>query len=153
MTIEEINNVFAATNDKALRLVLPDKSSVPAHFHITEVGYVKKEFIDCGGTVRTEEGCRLQIWVANDVDHRVSTAKFIQILEHGDPVLPSRDIPVTFEYGNPRVSLYGMSEVVEEDDCAYLILENKQTDCLAKDVCGITPANDVSSCGPNSGCC
>ncbi|MEI7863404.1 MAG: DUF6428 family protein, partial [Planctomycetota bacterium] len=37
--------------------MLPDKSFVPAHFHITEVGRVQKDFIDCGGTVRSATTC------------------------------------------------------------------------------------------------
>ena len=32
----------------ALHLMLPDGSFVPAHFHVTEVGRVQKDFIDCG---------------------------------------------------------------------------------------------------------
>jgi hypothetical protein len=31
---------------------LPDGTTVPEHFHVTEVGY--KNFIDCGGKVRNE---------------------------------------------------------------------------------------------------
>jgi hypothetical protein len=30
-----------------------------------------KEFIDCGGTVRSTNACVLQVWVANDVDRRL----------------------------------------------------------------------------------
>jgi hypothetical protein len=59
-----------------VRLVLPDGDPIPADFHITEVGHVVKNFIDCGGTVRRMESCLLQTWVAgNDPDHRLSTAK------------------------------------------------------------------------------
>jgi hypothetical protein len=32
---------------------------VPTHYHITEVGKVQKDFIDCGGTVRSSTACVL----------------------------------------------------------------------------------------------
>lgn len=35
-----------------LNFVLPNGTIVPQHFHVTEVGQVTKNFIDCGGTVR-----------------------------------------------------------------------------------------------------
>lgn len=33
---------------------LENGNSVPEHFHVTEVGIITKDFIDCGGT---EDGC------------------------------------------------------------------------------------------------
>lgn len=48
----------------ALNFILPGGQALPAHFHITEVGHVKRRFIDCGGTVRERETCLLQAWVA-----------------------------------------------------------------------------------------
>jgi hypothetical protein len=40
---------------------------VPEHFHVTEVGVVTKDFIDCGGTVRHEKVANFQLWDANDL--------------------------------------------------------------------------------------
>ena len=34
---------------------LENGSFVPEHFHVTEVGMVIKNFIDCGGVIRTEK--------------------------------------------------------------------------------------------------
>ncbi|HKC67523.1 MAG TPA: DUF6428 family protein, partial [Bacteroidia bacterium] len=42
-------------NAKELTFVLPNGTTVPQHFHVTEVGQVTKHFIDCGGTVRNEK--------------------------------------------------------------------------------------------------
>ena len=37
---------------ETLVFVQADGAPVPAHFHITEVGKIRKHYIDCGGTVR-----------------------------------------------------------------------------------------------------
>ena len=33
-----------------LQFQLPNGQFVPAHFHLTEAGYVTRDYIDCGGT-------------------------------------------------------------------------------------------------------
>ena len=46
--------LFALNQVEGFRFQTPDGNFVPPHFHITEVGMVKKHFIDCGGTERKE---------------------------------------------------------------------------------------------------
>jgi len=153
MTIQELKTSLRGSEQKSLSLILPDNTVVPAHFHVTEVGYVKKEFIDCGGKVRLEEKCLLQIWVADDVEHRVSAGKLVEILDHGSPVLPSEDLPIEFEYEFPHVSQFELAALNSDDESVSLIMGNKHTDCLAKDVCGIAPEASDNCCSPSSGCC
>jgi hypothetical protein len=50
--------------------------NVAAHYHITEIGLVLKNYVDCGGIVRQERKATMQIWLANDTDHRLSTQDF-----------------------------------------------------------------------------
>jgi hypothetical protein len=76
-----------------LHLMRPDGAFVPAHFHVTEVGRVQKDFIDCGGTVRSSTMCVLQVWVADDTDHRLDTTKLAGILRLAAPVLKSARQP------------------------------------------------------------
>lgn len=153
MTIREIKTLLKGFEGEPLSLVLPDEAVVPAHFHVTEVGYVKKEFIDCGGEVRIDEKCLLQIWVADDVDHRVDAGKFLEILEHGKTIIPSEDLSVEIEYEHPYVSQFALSEVRSNADAVSLIFVSKHTDCLAKDVCGVTFDEGDSCCSPRTGCC
>ncbi len=40
---------------KKITFQLPNGELVPNHFHVTEVGKITKNFIDCGGTLRREE--------------------------------------------------------------------------------------------------
>lgn len=67
MTLDAFLDVLDRNPVAAFHLMLPDGDLVPAHFHVTEVGRVQKDFIDCGGTVRSATACVLQVWVAEIV--------------------------------------------------------------------------------------
>lgn len=150
MTIIELKEALSAHGEKSLEFSLPDGESIPAHFHVTEIGFNKKEFVDCGGTIRVEGKCLLQIWVANDVEHRVNVSRFLEILAHGKPVIPSEELPVEIEYEHPVISHFPVSGIEIGEDKVTIRLIGKNTDCLAKDVCGI---DEVTGCAIGSGCC
>ena len=61
MKLDTILAILSENPAAAVHLMLPDHSFVPAHFHVTEVGRVHKDFIDCGGTVRSTTACVLQV--------------------------------------------------------------------------------------------
>ena len=151
MTVTDLKAALAAHPDQPLALVLPDGSTVPPHFHVTEVAFSKKDFIDCGGTIRHEGKAVLQIWVAKDVDHRVNSTSLAKILEHGAPVIPTDALPVEIEYCMPGLTYMKLSEAQPREEALHLILSHLETDCLAKDVCGVTPSGEA--CEPGSGCC
>lgn len=151
MTIAELKASLAESIDLPLVIELPDGETIPPHFHVTEVAFSKKDFIDCGGTIRHEGKCLLQIWVADDFDHRVSSTTLAKILEHGAPVIPTEALPVEIEYCMPGLTHLALDEVIAQDGKLHLKLSHRQTDCLAKDVCGITPPGET--CQPGSGCC
>ena len=46
----------------SVKFKLPNGELIPSHFHITEVGSIKKDFIDCGGTIRNESFVGFQLW-------------------------------------------------------------------------------------------
>jgi hypothetical protein len=79
------------------------------HFHITEVGHVQKDFIDCGGTRRATSSCVLQAWVAkNDEEHSLQAGKLAKIWKLADKILPSGELLVEVElrdlwWGHRRV--------------------------------------------------
>jgi hypothetical protein len=80
MNVEQFLSLLEANPQQNLRIILPDGKVVAPHFHITEVGHVTKNFMDCGGTRRKTESCLLQTWVYSDVDHRLETNKLANIL-------------------------------------------------------------------------
>ena len=55
-----------------IRFELSDGTIIPTHVHITEVGELQKNFIDCGGEVRMERLVTMQLWYAEDTHHRLS---------------------------------------------------------------------------------
>lgn len=136
---------------------LPNGDLVPNHFHVTEVGKVTKHFIDCGGTVRNEEVVNFQLWNANDYDHRLHPEKLLTIIELSEKVLGIENLEIEVEYQAETIGKFGL-----DFDGKSFLLTNKQTDCLAKDKCGIPveePKQNVSeatannACAPGSGCC
>ena len=136
---------------------LANGTSVPKHFHITEAGLTTKQFIDCGGTNRVEKYLSFQLWVSDDVDHRLLPDKVLKIITIAEELYVKEDIEI--EYQTETVSRFGLAF---EDNT--FILTNKYTDCLAKDSCGIPvtkqkkqlaslAVGETNSCSPGSGCC
>lgn len=144
---------------REINFVLPNGTLVPKHFHVTEVGQVTKNFIDCGGTVRNERVVNFQLWEAGDFDHRLAPAKLGEIIALSEKMLGIEDGEIEVEYQAETVGKYGLSF-----NGTTFLLTNKQTDCLAPDKCGI-PAekqkvkladlqkSNQSCCTPRSNCC
>lgn len=158
MNITEFISHLNTHPDKPLLFVLPDGGFIPAHFHITEVGHVKKNFIDCGGTRRSTESCLLQTWVAEDTDHRLVANKLAMIFGRAGDVLPNNDLPVEVEFEDFSVSQFPVTSAQVMDGALAFQLGLKHTDCLAKElclpgVCGPAPTVNLLGCAPGSGCC
>jgi hypothetical protein len=146
-------------NLEQLDFYLPNAQKVESHFHVTEVGMVSKHFIDCGGVIRTENVVNFQLWSDDDIDHRLEPKKLINIIELSEKILQIEDLEVEVEYQADTIGKYGLDF---EDN--HFVLTTKQTDCLAKDNCGIPQekpkmklselqANMNAGCTPESGCC
>ncbi|WP_053989832.1 DUF6428 family protein [Mangrovimonas sp. TPBH4] len=139
-----------------LAFQLPNGSLVPEHFHVTEIGKITKHFIDCGGTVRQEEVINFQLWNANDYNHRLHPEKLVHIIELSEKTLGLNDTEIEVEYQGETIQKFGL-----DFDGTQFQLTTKQTDCLAKDNCGIpvekpkVKLSDLQNacCTPNSGCC
>lgn len=148
MNLSEIKEILPSLN--AITFKLPDGSTVPPHFHVTEVGLVTKHFIDCGGVVRTETVVNFQLWEAGDYDHRLAPQKFLHILDISKKVLGDADLPIEVEYQQNTIGKFGLAF-----DGKDFLLTSKQTACLAQDKCGIPPEQLTGSscCTPGGGCC
>lgn len=115
-----------------LEFELPDGAKVPRHFHITEVGSIERNFIDCGGMVRKHQKINFQLFVANDLDHRLSPKKLSAIISKSINVLQLPDEEVEVEYQRGTIGKYGISF-----RAGVFVLESTLTECLASDQCGI----------------
>jgi hypothetical protein len=156
MKLSEVKNILKTA--EAVNFNLPDGTAVPEHFHVTEVGLITKNFIDCGGTVRKDTVVNFQLWNANDMDHRLKPQKLLNIIELSEKVLGIGDFEIEVEYQAQTIGKYDL-----EFDGKDFVLLNKQTACLAQDQCGFPSEkpkvrlsemnNEPSCCTPGGGCC
>ena len=151
MNTAEFTNLLASSGDKPVHFVLPDGGRIPDHAHVTEVGRIDREFLDCGGELRKTSLCCLQVWVADDTDHRLPARKLAAIIGRALEPLRLEDLPVEIEYEDGFISQFPVIGV-DGSDAAIVHLGTKHTDCLAKDVC-LPPSASATSCSPGSGCC
>jgi hypothetical protein len=109
---------------------------VPEHFHVTEVGVITKNFIDCGGTIREEKVVNFQLWQAGDYDHRLAPTKLNNIIKLSEDKLGIDDqLEIEVEYQAETIGKYGLAF-----NGVHFQLTSKLTACLAEDACGIPPA-------------
>jgi len=156
MKISEIKKQLS--NLENVTFMLPNGSFVPEHFHVTEVGLITKNFIDCGGKVRNETVVNFQLWNANDFEHRLKPKKLLDIIALSEKVLRTADFEIEVEYQAETIGKYDLSF----DGTTFTLL-NKQTACLAEDQCGIPTekekvklseiSSQTNSCVPGGGCC
>lgn len=155
MKLSEIKNRLLTA--ESVNFKLQDGTYVPEHFHVTEVGLVTRNFIDCGGTVRKEEIANFQLWDADDFEHRLKPKKLLDIIALSEKVLGMGDFEVEVEYQSGTIGRYDL----DFDGKDFLLLA-KQTACLAQEQCGIPVKPKVSlsmlgdegtSCTPGGGCC
>ena len=153
MKLTELKSILESQPDKFPGFILPDGDRVPAHFHLTEVGHVAKNFIDCGGTIRRTESTVLQLWVNDgDADHRLNAGKMAKILGLGARVLPHGDLPVEVEWDCCVTSQYPIASFTTAGDHIDFSLTTKHTDCLAKEKCGVSD-NSCASEPEAAVCC
>lgn len=144
---------------KSLTFMLTNGDVVPVHFHVTEIGQITKNFIDCGGTIRTEKKVNFQLWEANDYDHRLAPQKLYNIITLSESKLGLEDAEIEVEYQTNTIGKFGI-----EFSNGNFILTNTKTNCLATDNCGIPEeklkmklsdlqTKATSCCTPGGGCC
>lgn len=152
MKLHELRIILNAHPGKQFCLVLPGEKKIPVSFHVTEVGYVHKNYIDCGGKTHSRESCQLQVWLGPDEDHRLSTDKLAAILELAKGIVPGDDLDVEVEYEDTILSQYPVAGHTVSNEAVTLQLTTKHTACLAPQLC-MAPSVSIScGCAP-SACC
>lgn len=128
------------------RFVLPDGDFIPAHAHVTEVGHVMKNFIDCGGVTGKSETVVLQTHVGRDTEHRLKSERFAKILGLGERVLPHDQLEVEVEYDCCVVAQYPVLDAKRSGDHLDLILGKRRTQCLAQERAKTAASEAESAC-------
>ena len=155
MKLSQVKTILSTS--ETVKFELQNGMTVPAHFHVTEVGMITKNFIDCGGTVRNEKVANFQLWNANDTDHRLEPQKLLNIILLSESILGIEDLEIEVEYQAETIGKYEL-----DFNGKNFVLVNKQTACLALDACGIPPVKmkvsladlqNAPVCTPGGGCC
>ena len=141
-----------------LRFKLPDGKYIPAHFHITEIGLITRNYIDCGGKLREDKSINIQLWYSSDLQHRLNSDKVMQIINRSERLIDLDDHEIEVEYQQETISKFGLS--FEQNE---FVLSTRHTACLAEDQCGIPTVktnlrlSEISKsqacCIPESKCC
>lgn len=156
MKLSQVKTILQTVEN--VNFELPNGSIVPQHFHVTEVGMITKNFIDCGGTIRRESVVNFQLWNADDTDHRIEATKLLSIISLSEKMLDMSDEEIEVEYQTETISKFGL-----DFNGQNFVLTATQTNCLAMDKCGIPPVKKRISladlemaapvCTPGGGCC
>ncbi len=155
MKLSEVKHILQTAD--SVDFELDNGNKVPAHFHVTEVGVVTKNFIDCGGTMRNEKVANFQLWDANDFDHRLKPQKLLNIIALSEKALGMEDLDIEVEYQGETIGKYDLSH-----NGHIFVLLSKTTNCLAPEKCDIpkeklrinlSEMQSGNACTPGSGCC
>ena len=157
MKLSEIKEILPTLGN--VEFQLEDGKFLPEHCHVTEVGQILKNFIDCGGVIRQEKTVNFQLWNANDYEHRLKSEKLLRIIKLSEEKLGMEDAEIEVEYQSDTIGKYGL-----DFNGTAFVLKNKTTACLAHDACGISsdkepkklptlPTIPSNHCSPNAGCC
>ena len=156
MKLSAVKTILESAQNVAFEL--QNGQRVPEHFHVTEVGIITKNFIDCGGTVRNEKVANFQLWNANDLEHRLKPQKLLNIIALSEKVLGMEDLEIEVEYQAETIGKYDLDFNGEK-----FVLVSKQTNCLASDACGVPSekikvnlvdlAPQAACCTPGGSCC
>lgn len=155
MNLAEFRAALEANPDSALEFSFAGRGPLDAHFHVTEIGRVTKDFVDCGGVRRSEVRCVLQTLVAADYDHRLDSTKFAKIVALADKLDLPDDAPVEVEHQERSVSTDVLDAIERDGDKLTLHFRPKQTACLAEDACNIAGLQTLplaDSCCGEGGC-
>lgn len=159
MRLSEFKN--SLVKQELLTFKLPNGSKIPSHFHVTEVGLITREFIDCGGKLRAEKKVNLQLWYSEDFEHRLTSSKLLGIIEKSQSLMDiSDELEVEVEYQGETIGKYSLDTRNDE-----FLLCATLTACLAEDACGIPNQKEIkslrdlttvannNSCSPGGSCC
>jgi len=155
MKLSEIKEILPTLEN--VEFQLENGAFVPEHFHVTEVGIITKDFIDCGGIIRNEKVVNFQLWDANDFDHRLKPNKLLHIIKLSEDKLGIEDSEIEVEYQSDTIGKYDLAFSGKS-----FILKNKRTACLAQDQCcspsekqkvKLSDIKNEPCCAPDGNCC
>jgi hypothetical protein len=162
MKTKEFLSLLQEHPNKSLLFEYKNGHYVGANYHITEIKNITVDAVDCGAKTDFWKETIIQLWESpTEKDKRdyMSANKALAILSKVDSIKPmEKEVEVKFEYSNPNFHTAQLFVNAYEITTNQIILKLgvAQTDCKAKDECGVpveVGAQDTNSCAPGSGCC
>jgi hypothetical protein len=128
MKLSDIKEILLTLEN--VEFELENGNFVPEHFHVTEVGMITKNFIDCGGVIRKEKVVNFQLWNADDYEHRLKPNKLLHIINLSEEKLGIENSEIEVEYQSKTIGKYDL-----DFNGKNFVLKNKSTACLAQGAC------------------
>ena len=162
MKTNEFLSLLKDNPGKTLLFEYKPNSFVRANYHITEIKNITVDSVDCGAKTDFWKETIIQLWedpTEIDTESTMTAFKALGILNKVDTIKPmEREVEVKFEYSNPNFHMAQLfvNDVELSQDRIIMKLGVEQTDCKAKDTCGVSVevnAQENNSCNPESGCC
>ena len=151
MKISEFKSIIKKLKD--IVFVLPSGKKIPSHLHITEIGIIQKQYVDCGGNLRLENLINMQLWYSNDKNHKIEPAKILKIIERSDKLLKFQDDEIQIEYQQDTVCKFNLKF---SGDITFKLIKTF-TDCLDKESFNIIEKSRIKinriKCDHATGCC
>lgn len=162
MKTNEFLSLLNEHSNKSLLFEYKTGHFVGANYHITEIKNITIDSVDCGAGVDFWKETIIQLWESpteKDKIEYMSAFKALGILNKVDRIKSmEKEVEVKFEYSNPNFHTAQLFVNSFEVNANQLIMKLgvEQTDCKAKDTCGVpvkVDAQEINSCAPGSGCC
>ena len=163
MKTQEFLNVLNENKSKALLFEYQENQFVDTNYHITEVKNTVIHSVDCGGNADQWNETIIQLWESPKEKGKIGylkVQKAAEIFDRVHAIHPlDKDAIVKFEYSNEHFHKAQLEVERIEATKSKLIVQLfvSQTDCKAKDTCGVPETALVSeeqnACAPGSGCC
>ncbi len=162
MKTNEFISLLKENPNKNLLFEYKPGQLVPANYHITEVKNITIDSVDCGAGTDFWKETIIQLWESpEEIGKRdyMSAFKALAILNKVDKIKPmEKEVEVKFEYSNPNfhtAQLFVNAHQLAGNNLVFH-LGVEQTDCKAKDTCGVPvemTSSSANSCSSESGCC
>jgi len=162
MKTQEFLSLLESHKNKALLFEYAPEKFVGANYHITEVKHVKIDSVDCGSGTDAWNETIVQLWESPSEKGKrdyMSTFKALGILKKVGQMKPyDMDAEIKFEYSNEvfHTAQLFLNDYTISNNQLILNLGVQQTDCKAKETCGVPEpamAEAEGCCTPGSGCC
>ena len=162
MKTNEFLSLLKEHPNKSLLFEYKNGHLVGANYHITEIKNITIDSVDCGANTDFWKETIIQLWESpteKDKREYMSAYKALGILTKVDLIKPmEKEVEVKFEYNNSdfHTAQLFVNDFEINGDQLIMKLGVEQTDCKAKDECGVpveVGVQEDSSCAPGSGCC